>query len=139
MKPRAEMSAEERNAVKQNMIDVVNNTVNQNFYVINKNYRPVHLSGYRPADFKVKDFNSYAEKYAEIFAANTDKLDPEVPYLSKDGLVWGVKCPVLTKHVWNKLNFSDAYPKYMNWVDSNGEEDRDWYETSDGRFISCWW
>ena len=139
MKPRAEMTAEERNAVKQNMIDVVNKTERENFYIVNKNYRPVHLSGYRPADFKVKDYNSYAAKYEEIFAQNTDKLDPEVPYLSKDGLVWGVKCPVLTKHVWNKLNFSDAYPKYMNWVDSNGEEDRDWYETSDGRFISCWW
>lgn len=139
MKARAEMTAAESAAVKANMIQTVNNTTKQNFYIINKNYYPVHLSGYYPGDFTPKTSVVYATKYEQVKAANADKLDPSVPYLSKDGLVWGVKCPVNTKHVWNKLNFSEAYPDFFKWLDANGEQYQDWYMNPVGKYVSCWW
>ena len=140
MKPRAEMTAEESASILENMINIVYETTRQNFYVICKDWTPIGLKGYMPGDFKVKGYNSYLEKYNQIVAANSDVLDDTIPYFSKDGLVWAFKCPTLTKHLWNKLFFSDAYPKYMNWIDTNGEENADWYEDGvDGRRLSCWW
>lgn len=139
MKPRAQMSATESAAAKKNMIDAVNKTENQNFYLINKSFAPVHLKGYQPANFKVKGYNNYTDKYNQIFAANSDKLDPDIPYVSKEGFVWAIKCPTLTKHLWNKMYFSYAYPRYEHWVATNGQEDKDWYLTSEGKYLSCWW
>ena len=139
MKARAEMTTEKSAEVKANMIKAVNDTRSQNFYIINKDYTPVHLSGYTPGDFTPKTSVVYQTKYDQIYNKNKSKLDPTVPYLSKEGLVWGVKCPVNTRHVWNKLNFSEAYPNFFKWLQANGEDFQDWYMTPDGRFLSCWW
>ena len=139
MKPRANMSAAESAAAKKNMIEAVTKTENQNFYLINKSFTPVHLKGYLPADFKVKGYNNYSDKYNQVFAANSDKLDPDVPYKSKDGFVWAIKCPTLTRHLWNKMYFSYAYPRYENWIATNGKEDQDWYTDYVEKYLSCWW
>ncbi len=159
MKARADMDPIERDAVKQNMIETVTNTTNQNFYIIAKNgrieingtmrdnYVPVHLKGYRPADFAVKGFGS-GYTYKDILDANVaadvakgaDAVLGSDPYVSKEGYVWAFKCPTLTKHVWNKQYFSDAYPHYEEWVLSNGTNHSDWYEEDvDGRRLVCWW
>ena len=62
------------------------------------------------------------------------------PYDGKGGMVWGVKCPTLTKHVWNKLYFSAAYPHYVEWLESGGKQHNDWYYNDvDGRYLVCWW
>lgn len=139
MKPRAKMSASESAAAKKNMIDAVVKTENQNFYLINKSWIPVHLKGYTPGDFAVKGHNNYVDKYNEVFAANADKLDPTIPYASKEGFVWAIKCPTLTRHLWNKMYFSYAYPRYENWLDSGGKEDQDWYTNYVDKYLSCWW
>lgn len=140
MKQRAGMSAEESSAVLENMMNTVYVTTNQNFYIICKDWTPIGLKGYKPGDFKVKGCNSYLDKYNQIVSENSNVLDSTVPYKSKDGLIWAFKCPTLTRHLWNKLNFSSAYPKYMGWMDSNGTENTDWYEEGiDTRYLSCWW
>ena len=140
MKNRSELSAEESSEILENMINTVYETTNQNFYIVNKDWTPIGLKGYEPGNFRVKECNSYKEKYDKIFANNSDKLDHEVPYMSKDGFIWAFKCPTLTRHVWNKLKISDAYPKYVGWIESNGEENKDWYfDDIDTRYMSCWW
>ena len=141
MKPRAEMSAEESTKALKNMIDAVNVTTNQNFYIVNNDFSPVGLKGYQPVDFAVKEKpNGYKPRYDQVFAANTDKLDATIPYYSKGGQVWGFKSPTLTKHVWNKMYFSDAYPYYESWVDSNGSQNPDWNTKEvNNLYLTCWW
>jgi hypothetical protein len=141
MKPRAEMTAEESAKALKNMIDAVNVTTNQNFYIVNNDFSPVGLKGYQPVDFAVKEKpNGYKPRYDQVFAANTDKLDATIPYYSKGGQVWGFKSPTLTKHVWNKMYFSDAYPYYESWVDSNGSQNPDWNTKEvNNLYLTCWW
>ena len=134
MKDRSEMTEQESEAQLANMIDAVYNTFKQNFYVVTTEGYPIGLQGYAPYD---------QDKYDEVFAANSSKLDANVTYKSSDaeGYIWAFKCPTLTKHLWNKLPFSAAYPSYPNWVKTNGAENADWYKEDnlDGRFLVCWW
>lgn len=161
MKPRADMTPEESQKCLRNMMDAVVNTTDQNFYIVAKNgrikmqeggverekdnYVPIHLKGYRPADFSVKGFDTrYEYTYKDIFDANVAQnnadLNPSEPYMSKTGLVWAFKCPTLTKHVWEKQFFGQAYPHYEEWVKSNGTVHEDWYKTDvDGVLLTCWW
>lgn len=146
MKPRADMTPEESQKCLRNMIDAVVNTTDQNFYIVAKNggsYYPIHLKGYRPADFAIKGFgsgNTYSDIYQNVIAQKGDDLDASEPYMSKTGLVWAFKCPTLTKHVWEKQFFGQAYPHYEEWVKSNGAVYEDWYKTDvDGVLLTCWW
>lgn len=133
MKNRSGMTAEQKKKVVDNMIDAVYNTYNQNFYIVLKDGTPVGLPGYEPYD-------AYVAKYNEVVSANASKLDANIPYKSKDGLVWAFKCPTLTRHMWNKLPFGAAYPHYLEWIDSKGTQYADWYYTdTDGRLMTCWW
>ena len=144
MKNRANMSAEESAKCKQMMIDAVMNTTSQNFYCISNpkddssvTLKPVGLKGYAPVlihgEKSVADYNNAKAKgAADILADN--------PYAGVNGQVWAFKCPTRTKHVWNKMYFDMAYPDYKNWIESEGTQNADWYNTNiDGRFLSCWW
>ena len=133
MKNRAEMTAEESAAQLANMKEAVMNNLKQNFYVVTTEGYPIGLKGYTPYD---------QAKYDEVVAANSSKLASDVTYKSSDaeGYIWAFKCPTLTRHLWNKLPFSAAYPTYPNWVKTNGSESADWYEKDiDFRYVSCWW
>lgn len=141
MKSRADMTEEERLAVKKNMIDAVVNTTAQNFYIVRKDYTPVGLKGYKPVDFSTKNNSNYLTKYNQQFNANADHLSADTYYKGINGEVWGFKCPTLTKHLWNKMPFAWAYPNYKKWVESNGATNADWYKDADvnGRYLTCWW
>ena len=138
MKNRSLMPAEEREAVKQNMIDAVINTTSQNFYIINKDWTPVGLKGYEPVFLHNQSINKY-QTAQDVGVAN-GTLDANVPYAGTNGSVWGIKCPTLTRHIWNKLYFSQAYPHYMEWIQSNGTSHQDWYhEDVNDLYLTCWW
>ena len=143
LKPRAAMDDYDREVSRQNLLNAVMNTTNQNFYITLQDYRPIGLKGYQPGDFAIKISpgvygTKYSEKYAQVVAANSDKLDPSISYVSRDGHVWAFKCPVLTKHVWEKYYFSLAYPRYEAWIGGDASA-ADWYLQSDGTYLSCWW
>lgn len=133
MNNRSNMDNEQKSKVLDNMIDAVYKTTNQNFYIVTKEGTPVGIMGYAPYD-------AYLDKYNQVVNNNSSKVDSEIPYKSNSGLIWAFKCPTLTRHMWNKLPFSAAYPHYIEWLDSNGTEHTDWYEEEvDGRLLSCWW
>ena len=140
-KNRKDMNAEDRAACLKNMLDAVVNTDHQNFYIVNQDWRPIHLKGYKPGDFAVKGHSNYVDKYNQMMSEDgvADLMDPNITYVSKDGLVWGVKCPTLTKHVWEQMYFGEAYPNYIDWIESKGEQNKDWYAQPNGKFLSCWW
>ena len=130
MKPRAEMTPEESAACKANMMETVVNTTNQNFFLVKGDYGAVGLKGYQPLDCAVKDFSKgYKAKYDEIVAAHSADMDMSTTYKAKNGMVWGFKCPTLTRHTWELMPFSVAYPHYEEWVKSNGTAHADWYKS----------
>lgn len=132
MKDRAEMTPEESEACKANMMETVVNTTNQNFFLVKGDYGAVGLKGYQPLDCAVKDFNKgYKAKYDEIVAAHSADMDMTTTYKAKNGMVWGFKCPTLTRHTWELMPFSVAYPHYEEWVKSNGQSHKDWYKDAD--------
>ncbi len=140
MRSRADMSAEDREKAKQNMIDAVMNTQSQNFFIIaDSQWTPVGLKGYSPVlvhNESVKRFNQKVQEGLD--ARYIESADN--PYSGTNGMVWGFKCPTLTKHVWNKLYFSAAYPNYESWVTSKGAQHADWYYNNvDNRFLVCEW
>lgn len=138
MKPRKDMSPQERQKVLDNMIAAVMNTNAQNFYIINKDWKPVQLKGYPLIEHHSQAVTIYNNKLTE--GVNNGDIDADNPYVAKNGQVWGIKCPTLTRHIWNKLYFSMAYPNFSDWVVSNGVDFRDWYLNDvDERFLSCWW
>ncbi len=141
MKPRVSMSAEDREAAKQNMIDAVMNTTGQNFFAVKGNFAPIGLKGYQPLDYKTKDNHIYADEYQKHFQTNAENLSAEVPYMAKSGHVWAFKCPVMTRHAWEKYYFGDAYPNYDAWVTSGGTEHEDWYKDSSVNYtyLTCEW
>lgn len=56
-------------------------------------------------------------------------LNPTVPYFSQNGLVWAINIPWTAKHLIEKENFLNAYPKFKGWVESNGTLNTDWYKS----------
>ena len=130
-KDRSKMTAEESAAQIQNLIDAVNNTDQQNFFITVSNGAEIHLRGYKPT-------YKYTEGYATAVAANSD-LDQSNGYMGTSGKIWGVKCPVLTRHAWEGYDFNTAYPDFAAWLSSNGSEKQDWYLQPAGDYVSCWW
>ena len=131
MKPRAEMTAEQSAAAKQNMIDIVMQTTRQNFYIMLMNYSEICLKGYQPRD-------SYQAKYNEAVAGSTYLSGGSTYYAGSDGQVWGIKAPVLTRHLWEKYPFASAYPKFYSWI-SGDTSASDWYLDYEDQYLSCWW
>ena len=139
MKPRIDMDPETRQAAKQNMIETVVNTTKQNFYIIaDSKFKPVGLKGYDPVLIHSESVSEYNKQFQAGVAAGT--LDPNIPYAGTNGAVWGFKCPTLTRHIWNKLYFSQAYPHYEEWITSGGAQYPDWYVRDlNEMFVVCWW
>ena len=142
MKPRANMAPEERELAKQNMIQAVTNTLAQNFYIITMDWRTVGLKGYDPVFINDSVHKNQVSKYNSTLAEGVEAgyITEDNPYAGTNGMVWGLKCPTLTKHVWNRLYFSDAYPHYEEWMASEGTTNSDWYYKDVNPFyLTCWW
>lgn len=142
MKPRIEMSPEERAACKANMVDAVVNTTAQNFYLVKKDHGTVGLKGYQPLDCAVKDFpKGYKSKYEEEVAKYGKNMDLSTTFKAANGMVWGFKCPTLTRHAWELMPFAVAYPNYKEWVSTNGASHADWYkdESVNQTALVCEW
>lgn len=131
MKPRAEMTAEQSAAARQNMMDIVMQTTRQNFYIMLYDYSEICLKGYQPRD-------SYKAKYEAAVAASEYLSGGPTYYCGQDGQVWGIKAPVLTRHLWEKYPFASAYPKFYSWI-SGDTTASDWYLDYDEQYLSCWW
>lgn len=139
MKPRIDMDPEERELAKQNMINTVMNTYKQNFYIIaDGQYTPIGLKGYDPVFLHSQSKNAFNSKLQQ--GINAGDITAENPYGGTNGAVWGFKCPTLTRHIWNKLYFSSAYPNYEAWVTSGGTQHADWYVHGvNEMYLTCWW
>ena len=140
MKPRADMDPAERAAAKENMIEAVMNNMAQNFFAVKNDYAPIGLKGYQPLDYKTKDNHIYAKEYETRLKQNLDHLNPDIPYVGSNGQIWAFKCPTLTRHTWERMYFSNAYPHFVEWIQSNGAQAQDWYKKDvDYTYLTCEW
>ena len=139
IKDRAQMTPEESQKCLANLVDAVVNTTAQNFFMVKQDYGAVGLKGYQPLDYSVKDYkNGYKSKYDQIVAGSSI-MSATTTYVANNGQVWGFKCPTLTKHAWEKMPFSLAYPDYEAWLQSGGTQHADWYLTGNDSYLSCQW
>lgn len=139
MKARAEMTPEESQQCLANMVDAVVNTTAQNFFIVKQDWTPIGLKGYTPLDYKTKDNHNYTDEYNKKVQGK--EYLTTTPYVSTTGQVWAFKCPVLTRHAWEKQLFSKAYPLYEGWVTSGGTQNANWYklENANVSYLSCEW
>lgn len=110
----------QREAYRELILD----TKRQNFFIKISGGKEIHMKGYEST-------SAYASKYAEDAkvsdAKEGEEMDANIPYCNQNGFVWGMKVPVGIRHAYEKVAFDEAYPKFANWVKTNGKEDTDWY------------
>lgn len=126
-KDRTSMAESESASQLADMVEAVTNTEKQNFYIITNSKYEIHLKGYNPTP----DYTTYATDMAK----GDVTMSPTATYCTNEGLVWGIKTPVLTGHVWEKVSFYGAYVNYKSFVQSNGVQNKDWY-VEDGAHIN---
>ena len=116
-------------------------TTKQNFFMQTTAGNEIHLRGYAPlSTFKT----AYAAAIAkDKLKGNVAFLDDgaEYYYCTNWGYPWGIKVPVLTKHVYKDGTIDDAYPSFNEWCVTSGTTNTDWYTESkiDDTYIAKWW
>ena len=114
-------------------VNAVTNTASQNFFIVLGNGKEIHVAGYAPLDSYKRSYNSEVNRRG--------KLSKDVTYMSTDFGVWGVKVPVLTKHIYEGESFADTYKELKAWAESYGKQYTDWYLTqkADDTNLVKWW
>lgn len=114
---------------------VVTKTTSQNFFAVTADGREIHLGGYAP-------LNSYASAYTQALKSAGVVMRTDATYRGSDGQVWGVKVPVLTKHIYEGESFVATFPQWSEWLGTNGASyNGTWYlpENSDETNWVKWW
>ncbi len=89
----------------------------------NNRAREIHFADYPPTD--LFDHNQ--------FGRFDDDSDPETSrYFRNDqNLPWALQINTDWRHPQEYIDIIWAYPDYEDWVESSGETNQDWFETSD--------
>lgn len=127
-KNRSDLSAAESAAQLKAYRDLITDTKNQNFFIVTNTRKETHMKGYRP---------TYS--YTTYEADSEGLMMDGIPYCAKNGFVWGIKVPVGVAHAYEEVPFAEAYPKFLDWVKSNGAKNQDWYLHPDGEKIVRYW
>lgn len=97
-----------------------------NFFLRKTDGTEIHLMGYKPT----KNFEA---KYGEMESDYSNILSSDTYYRTNDGFVWGLKIPVGIAHAQESVDFLKAYKFFGEWVSSNGERHKNWYEEQAGK------
>lgn len=133
-KLRTSLTKEESDKQLTHFMNAVMNTETQNFFLrttAGTGDYEIHLKGYNPTPL-------YQSRYATDAAKGVEK-DATTTYGASDGSVWGFKVPVMTRHAWEREPFGNSYPLFINFQQSRGANEKEWYKKPDGTKISCWW
>ena len=95
------------------------------FFIFRENYRgrEIHMADFPPTDL-------FDETQ---FGKRDDTSDPEQGRYFRDeaNLPWAIQVPSQWRHPREYIDIVWAYPDYEQWVESAGEENADWYQTSE--------
>ena len=100
-------------------------SANQNFFITLPG-REIHVGGFAPLTSFESSYNNLKNN------ATWGKNFTDEYYIAPNGCVWGVKAPVLVKHIYEGENFAATYKEFSKWIESKGEDAKDWYDT--GKF-----
>jgi len=90
------------------------------FIILNQERsREVHLPGMRPT----------ALANRALFGLHDDDTRPDINrfYQSKNNLNWAIHIPQSIPHPRENVDMTDAYLRFRDWAESNGELYPDWY------------
>lgn len=110
-------------------------TTDQNFFLVTTDGKEIHLAGYSP-------LQTYTSAYTATAASGSVTMASATTYRAAAGQVWGVKVPVLTKHIYEGESFSATFPQWAEWLSSDGATyNGTWYlpENSDEDNWVKWW
>lgn len=139
LKNRANLCCGEAETQGANMMNAVVNTETQNFFITTRkeyaekgfnNGYEIHCKGYKPTP-------AFASLYKK---ANQGSSSTFYAGKAPGNKSWGMKAPVLTRHLWAGNPLILAYPNFIKWLRSNGTEYADWYINGiDEDYLVCWW
>ena len=96
------------------------------YFIVPKNDRSIeiHLKGKPNVDPSV----------AQHFGTEEDRSDPgdNEFYQTASGLPWALHVAEEIPHPEENQDFADAYPLFTSWAQSDGNENRDWFEDKPG-------
>lgn len=108
------------------------NSAQQNFFIVtgndDGNTYEIHVGGYAPLE-------SYKATYESVVKDNPalqiQKDDKTIYYVGADNGVWGVKAPMLVKHIYQGESFVNTYKDLKGYLESWGEKNRNWFNPSE--------
>lgn len=94
-------------------------SITHNFFLqLDKNGgKEIHLRGYNPSSL----YKNYTEDAKGL-------MNPQIPYYSSDGFVWGVKVPANGSHAKETIDVILAFPQFREWVTSGGLVNDNWFK-----------
>lgn len=122
------LEGEARKAQLEAFRELILDTQRQNFFIV-ANQIEIHMKGYEPT-------SSFKAKYDELVAKDNTL---NAAYSNTNGYTWGVKVPVGARHAYEKVPFKEAYTQFVNWVDTKGAENKNWYENFDPEKTVRYW
>lgn len=126
---KSDLKGADRAAQLEAFRELILDTKRQNFFIVTNQQVEIHMKGYAPT-------SAFQAKYDELVAKD-NALD--AAYSNANGYTWGVKVPVGTQHAYEGMPFKEAYPKFIEWVDTKGAQNKDWYEDFDPEKTIRYW
>ncbi len=78
----------------------------------------IHLMNYAPTQ----------KANTQLFGQMDDKSTVNIPYISAHNLTWGMLIPDAFRWPAEYINITHVYPKFVDWVTTGGDENKDWYK-----------
>lgn len=95
-----------------------------------KAFRFMHLLNSESYNFFLQNSSTRQEIHLKGYATTALASNPGATFASSNNLVWGIKVPALIAHPKEKIDMTEAYPKFAGWVTSGGTKNEDWYQTN---------
>ena len=107
---------------------VAANSASQNFFIfgpkIGASTKVTHVGGFAPLKSYETQYEASMNAYGWNAAGAYYYMHPETK------AVWGIKAPMLVKHVYEGEDFYKTYSRLLNFLQSDGKQDADWYDIS---------
>lgn len=124
---RSALTGEASRAQAEAFRDVTSYPEKHDFFMVLKSGVEIHQKGFAPS-YRYKNYD-----------ADSKGLMSDVPYCSVNNDVWVLRLPVGTPHAYDRVSMFSAYPDLKEWIESNGQQKRDWYKNYNHDLVPRYW